>query len=102
MRISDWSSDVCSSDLLGHGCSPPTLRRGSLGFQRLIRPLHRGLRVRFEVGEGTDGLDGLWNNDGPSLYHVGVDQIRALDLEHVQPARDLACSRAAEIGRAHV
>src|SRR3546814_5835935 len=23
MRISDWSSDVCSSDLLGHGFLPP-------------------------------------------------------------------------------
>src|SRR3546814_55492 len=33
MRISDWSSDVCSSDLL-------TLRHAELGLQR-IRPVRR-------------------------------------------------------------
>src|SRR3546814_9894571 len=37
MRISDWSSDVCSSDLLG----------GGLGLRRLIAA-RKGLDRRFE------------------------------------------------------
>src|SRR3546814_8644041 len=37
MRISDWSSDVCSSDLLG----------ASVGFQKFVTPqLPRGTDIR--------------------------------------------------------
>src|SRR3546814_2224002 len=39
MRISDWSSDVCSSDLAGNRAA------GEIG-QRAAQPGHRGLRLR--------------------------------------------------------
>src|SRR3546814_14392616 len=52
MRISDWSSDVCSSDLLGPGMAHFLIQReqrltafGTLGF---APQLHRGqLRIGF-------------------------------------------------------
>src|SRR3546814_15459508 len=34
MRISDWSSDVCSSDLVGEGARPATRRERDLGRAR--------------------------------------------------------------------
>src|SRR3546814_7473987 len=37
MRISDWSSDVCSSDLLGH-LAVPEGRRALVGQERVRRP----------------------------------------------------------------
>src|SRR3546814_14527863 len=38
MRISDWSSDVCSSDLIGKGnAHPPTLARAALPTKRAMR-----------------------------------------------------------------
>src|SRR3546814_4452025 len=52
MRISDWSSDVCSSDLLAH--KPGALRNGA-PFQDWDLPpaLHR-LRRRLGVGDEAD------------------------------------------------
>src|SRR3546814_10483107 len=46
MRISDWSSDVCSSDLLHH---PPRLHR--------FRPLVENVRVLVAAGEVVVALD---------------------------------------------
>src|SRR3546814_9426032 len=57
MRISDWSSDVCSSDLLLHAtvqvslpvliCIPFAARIGPLAWSRWRPPLHAGLGARF-------------------------------------------------------
>src|SRR3546814_2640936 len=38
MRISDWSSDVCSSDLTSAGCSPP-LTWGITGSSAIVAEL---------------------------------------------------------------
>src|SRR3546814_3558932 len=40
VRISDWSSDVCSSDLVSSKLIGLTLRHAELGLQR-IRPVRR-------------------------------------------------------------
>src|SRR3546814_6901975 len=40
MRISDWSSDVCSSDLLGHAAGS---YRPAIGDETLHRAVHRQL-----------------------------------------------------------
>src|SRR3546814_5874381 len=54
MRISDWSSDVCSSDLraLG-GCPRIALRRHHHGQRRLVPPF------RFDLAKpaGAGGVD---------------------------------------------
>src|SRR3546814_16381934 len=50
MRISDWSSDVCSSDLP---------RRFEWGSDRLLEPEFFGHRVRDrQSGDGTTGIGG--------------------------------------------
>src|SRR3546814_18794171 len=52
MRISDWSSDVCSSDLRDRGCPPARLSRRALLLDAVERdaaaaaPLAAGFRPR--------------------------------------------------------
>src|SRR3546814_12512818 len=69
MRISDWSSDVCSSDL-----------RGELRQSRVVQPL--GQRI-----------DGFVDRDGALVAGFG-DMIGMHDLAHVaikvEPPRDAA------------
>src|SRR3546814_7826904 len=58
MRISDWSSDVCSSDLYDKGCGSLPLRRSQRSVGR--KPAERrGARVSaaFELGDVGDGPD---------------------------------------------
>src|SRR3546814_6740605 len=60
MRISDWSSDVCSSDLppvvqIPHPVGPPGHRGGGLG--RVDRPVV--LAAAEEDGHGVGALDRL-------------------------------------------
>src|SRR3546814_17331063 len=50
MRISDWSSDVCSSDLLGDHDADDGVARGRIG------ELHIGGLVRLRKGDGGDDL----------------------------------------------
>src|SRR3546814_14877599 len=38
MRISDWSSDVCSSDLVGDGGGDLACQRGGKGLHRVRNP----------------------------------------------------------------
>src|SRR3546814_5887966 len=66
MRISDWSSDVCSSDLLHH---PPRLHR--------FRPLVENVRVLVAAGEVVVALD-----EQPVLLLVA----RLLRHAHQMPA----------------
>src|SRR3546814_17415053 len=54
MRISDWSSDVCSSDLGGDGEQIGC--RGALGEAAQIRGLNRRA-VGHRIGEGHPKLD---------------------------------------------
>src|SRR3546814_3767216 len=52
LRISDWSSDVCSSDLPGDQAG----RDHAAGGQR-IRRWRRGERVRIDVASGVERGD---------------------------------------------
>src|SRR3546814_8934679 len=96
MRISDWSSDVCSSDLLGRdpGLSGFALHRSRVGADRAdhrsahhsgggVMSLHRVWRVGANID--TDAL-------APGAYmKLGIDQIARHCLENRYP--DLAsCS----------
>src|SRR3546814_13756656 len=77
MRISDWSSDVCSSDLVeAEGLAPeglpprPSQKEAAVGgVHRLAEPRHDAVervspagqraRRREERGEGAAGLGGI-------------------------------------------
>src|SRR3546814_19461758 len=63
MRISDWSSDVCSSDLLTV-LQPawPTLRIAFRSQQRIFNPLETGMR--HAVVYPCNDHDRDWNVDG--------------------------------------
>src|SRR3546814_18092208 len=63
MRISDWSSDVCSSDLLIRRLRQK-LRRGHVGREPLLdarvageSPLRNGDRHALVTGIGSHGVD---------------------------------------------
>src|SRR3546814_9698042 len=73
MRISDWSSDVCSSDLL---CEPA--QAAGLDFIRLTTPTTDDVRLPT-VLNGSSGF----------VYYVsvaGVTGAGAATLEHVEEA----------------
>src|SRR3546814_10067105 len=94
MRISDWSSDVCSSDLCCHAISKLALtdRIGAIGMPTLI-----------VVGEDDPGT--------PVSMHVTINEkIAGSELVILPTARHLSNIEAVEpfnaalleIGRAHV
>src|SRR3546814_4586329 len=48
MRMSDWSSDVCSSDLIGRGHALPRHRGAPFGESlRLVQPIILGDHIRL-------------------------------------------------------
>src|SRR3546814_18266587 len=99
MRISDWSSDVCSSDLQPRRAKPPAplrippprprARTGRIDQNAISRPFKRGQRPRFmslihEAGfdeerscpigagrqAGTTAADRVARNKPPLLVHI--------------------------------
>src|SRR3546814_7994831 len=60
MRISDWSSDVCSSDLLTRRLGGELLGEGALRLLHLVQPLEqRGGHLLGEAGADAPGVDQL-------------------------------------------
>src|SRR3546814_2471300 len=56
LRISDWSSDVCSSDLLSASGPPPHgFATGRIGNGRFPKPISGSLAVRTRKKEGRRG-----------------------------------------------
>src|SRR3546814_12768581 len=55
MRISDWSSDVCSSDLVAEALEPRLVRhvRGMCRHNELHRPRPISVQLRHERGRDT-------------------------------------------------
>src|SRR3546814_6491646 len=107
MRISDWSSDVCSSDLRDRGVRIAggarwRCTRGRDGGRRGNEPDHwiayRRLAVALRTPAAVDG--GIAASVGPTLH----PDVRAARGPIAWRARDLGCHSlvGAEIGRAHV
>src|SRR3546814_9170852 len=77
MRISDWSSDVCSSDLLAAGLAVAVDagedRRHALHHPRQVEPGGRFGAVQEGVGMGVR-IDEAWSDDQTAC----VDHLRTL------------------------
>src|SRR3546814_19463944 len=75
MRISDWSSDVCSSDLLGGRIvQPPDQLRESLGLQSVPEDL------RQPAGKAVEAVDekpGVFDEDRFTDHLEGDQQLVA-------------------------
>src|SRR3546814_18266589 len=98
MRISDWSSDVCSSDLLAaRGLPVPVLRGTTVDRRRQAQILCRP-RVRGPLRQGVKSLNGpvveaasfrytndieLWRSDIPPWSSKSLESAenRPLELE---------------------
>src|SRR3546814_5335269 len=118
MRISDWSSDVCSSDLTSRVVFPQILRvRDYIDGKRGERPLaaRRDIlpeEIGFALGRITimdvrhDPLDFVYRLYGSEISQGDHDEVTRKSVYHIQPGpyRDqlIACYCEAEIGRAHV
>src|SRR3546814_2965103 len=88
MRISDWSSDVCSSDLL---VLDQLLRIGERAFVSFPNFAHWRVRASLLWGGRmpvTNVLPERWY-DTPNIHHVTIDDFRALLKE-----RDIAVEGA--------
>src|SRR3546814_8495941 len=92
MRISDWSSDVCFSDLLTVGIEESDAFIAALLAHKLIESFD--ISLRFDDGE-TLRLEGL--------YSIGLDALHDLDDAAVLDLFRLGHLQLAyKIGRAHV
>src|SRR3546814_11250059 len=81
MRISDWSSDVCSSDLYATGC----VGKWHLGHQPHFRPLKRGF---------DDYLGVLYSNDMHPVELFDRDQRAEYPIDQNTLTRRLADRRS--------
>src|SRR3546814_2675659 len=100
MRISDWSSDVCSSDLVEQLVARAALDAGSLRVEGAVVVFGHGLDIgRFALvfKEGDDGFDFLVGNEGP--VDAG-DTAAAGHVQHVALAEKLLGALLAEDGAA--
>src|SRR3546814_17123614 len=86
MRISDWSSDVCSSDLKlagqGINITPDLLHVAEPA--PLILPIHRDLDALREDASGAGKIGTTRRGIGPAYEDkVGPRAIRICDLAHL-------------------
>src|SRR3546814_7290093 len=98
MRISDWSSDVCSSDLRSLDRQPARQARARIAERRGARRL-RPMRASLEVAD-------IFRAAGPAYRmahagHLSLHQLKIMSaIEHCRTAA--LGGHVEEIGRAHV
>src|SRR3546814_5581101 len=112
MRISDWSSDVCSSDLRdlldahgGHGELRQAVAQAWKGWRTLARQLE--LAEQDAAGLAAERERLQWQADELGQLALQPDEWDALQAEqsrlaHAQALLDGAGQIIEEIGRAHV
>src|SRR3546814_8997338 len=100
MRISDWSSDVCSSDLTaptsGSGTGSSARAAGQTRFSRPLRS-RRGLRAPDLVAAGDMAV--LVAHRGCA---VGGEEDRAVEVDHVAELPEHERRRRGQARAAHV
>src|SRR3546814_20369712 len=88
MRISDWSSDVCSSDLIGAGFDEREVRRPEPRFDvALEKARQKDLQVVFEIGERD------FFGDVQAFHLVEHRAVRAIGVDAVDAPRTDAADR---------
>src|SRR3546814_1180304 len=97
MRISDWSSDVCSSDLSTSAAAPPASKRRRCGERSGMNGL------QFErVGLGRALAMGDAEQRGDEEQGRGGGEDQPADHRAAERGVLLGAFADAEIGRAHV
>src|SRR3546814_5907289 len=86
MRISDWSSDVCSSDLFRHGCSS-----GSGGAAADAALAVDEGRAGLDHVVGVDGDDGVNRGDGGEVADPAAHHRRDLPQIGREACRERVC-----------
>src|SRR3546814_6606660 len=99
MRISDWSSDVCSSDLIEKLC----VSYGDLtALQNVDIHVAPGAFVAI-VGANGAGKTTLFKSiSGVIPIAAGSMRFEGHDILQIEPARRARLGIAHELGRAHV
>src|SRR3546814_2487069 len=97
MRISDWSSDVCSSDLLGIDTAPAEQQDAQWQQHQGCDSKRDGIPAALD-GMGHSSLDSK-KDDAPD--QAGAPSITAAVNVAAGAARH-RCKRGGQIGRAHV
>src|SRR3546814_14132848 len=78
MRISDWSSDVCSSDLIDKGAAWARRRRGrDMLSEDFVRTLHK--RMFGEVWAWAGSYRRTARNIGVDAYRIPAEVVQLLD-----------------------
>src|SRR3546814_10782800 len=106
MRISDWSSDVCSSDLLGSATIEAALRyehvgitANSIGYDRDFNSLSGALGLSYQLVDGLKfSLSGSHSARAPSAEELRSDGPHAATQAHERgdPTFDKETSRGGE------
>src|SRR3546814_3256621 len=84
MRISDWSSDVCSSDL-----GVTTLELDAVMTADWVVVVHHDRRLAHE---GTRDAAGNWiaEADAPAILALSASNLATYDIGHARPGRRYA------------
>src|SRR3546814_3991894 len=97
MRISDWSSDVCSSDLRREGRGAAAEAGDEILF---LQPVLRDLQARGAGAHRDMARQEAHRIDGHIFEFIGDDVARG--GEGGEARFVVTCRLAVEIGRAHV
>src|SRR3546814_3016842 len=84
MRISDWSSDVCSSDLTNRPSALPAFSEIS---KRRTYHLHRGSNHRSHIGKARDDVGQCAACPGQVALKLSAEQFRS--EEHTSELQSL-------------
>src|SRR3546814_2418153 len=101
MRISDWSSDVCSSDLLELGIEPLDRHHerddaAEQTFDVIVRCLERRIEARRQRCNRLPSRLQLAELRPADDMHGGIVPGRHMELRRFVPARRNVCVRAME------
>src|SRR3546814_3822081 len=105
MRISDWSSDVCSSDLFAKRAGIQLNHIPYKGGAQALVDLRAG-RIDFIIGNMPDFFNLIKSNDLIGIGYGGAQRLAELPqiplIKEVVPEFNFSNWFALEIGRAHV
>src|SRR3546814_9230578 len=97
MRISDWSSDVCSSDLITTGDFATHRFAATLAKKIDLEPALRALRRAWSVATAADLQQAL-----ACRLELGSRRDGSHTARHLQHRAELLELQEMQIGRAHV